>query len=72
MPNKGGYSWKTFFGITKVKQNISRKTGVPLTKSGRQWKIGAMISKNCCCCSTISYGFLFILLILLIIFLVVS
>lgn len=44
--NKGGFSWKRLVGITKVKQKISRKTGVPLTKSGRQRKIGGMIYKG--------------------------
>jgi hypothetical protein len=43
--NKGGFSWKRFFGITKAKQKISRKIGIPLTKSGRQRKLGAMVMK---------------------------
>lgn len=48
MPNKGGFSWKRFVGITRVKQNISRKTGIPLTKSGRQRKIGKMVTGGGC------------------------
>ena len=44
--NKGGFSWKRALGITKMKQNISRKTGIPLTKSGRQRKAGAAM--GCC------------------------
>lgn len=39
--NKGGFSWKRFIGVTRVKQNISRKIGIPLTRSGRQRKLGA-------------------------------
>lgn len=27
--NKGGFSWWRFFGITKVKQDISKTTGIP-------------------------------------------
>lgn len=45
--NRGGFSWKRFLGITRVKQNIARKTGIPLTKSGRQRKLGKAISKGC-------------------------
>jgi hypothetical protein len=41
--NKGGFSWKRALGITKAKRNISRTTGIPLTKSGRQRKLGAAL-----------------------------
>lgn len=51
--NKGGFSWKRFTGVTKIKQKISRKTGVPLTKSGRQRKLGGMIYKGKGCLVTI-------------------
>ncbi|HML94178.1 MAG TPA: type VI secretion system-associated protein TagO [Thermodesulfobacteriota bacterium] len=40
----GGFSWKRAVGLTKLKGKISRKTGIPLTKSGRQRKIGKMIT----------------------------
>jgi len=39
--NKGGFSWKRFLGISQAKARISRKIGIPLTKSGRQRKLGA-------------------------------
>ncbi len=39
--NKGGFSWKRLIGVTRVKQNISRKIGIPLSRSGRQRKLGA-------------------------------
>lgn len=39
--NRGGFSWKRFFGITAQRQRISRKIGIPLTKSGRQRKAGS-------------------------------
>lgn len=38
--NKGGFSWKRLVGITRLKQNISRAIGIPLTRSGRQRKFG--------------------------------
>ena len=41
--NKGGFSWKRAVGITKMKNKISRATGIPLTKSGRQRKIGKAV-----------------------------
>lgn len=44
--NKGGFSWKRLTGVTKVKQKISRSTGIPLTKSGRQRKFGGMLYKG--------------------------
>jgi hypothetical protein len=40
MANRGGFSWKRFLGVTKAKQKLSRKIGIPLTKSGRQRKLG--------------------------------
>jgi len=39
------FSWKRAIGITKVKQQISRKTGIPMTKQGLERKIGSMIIK---------------------------
>lgn len=44
--NLGGFSWKRATGVTRVKQNISRATGIPLTKSGRQRKFGAYLGGN--------------------------
>lgn len=41
--NFGGFSWKRLLGITGMKQKLSRKLGVPLTRSGRQRKLGALI-----------------------------
>lgn len=46
--NKGGFSWKRATGITRAKQSISRTTGIPLTKSGRQRKIGKAATGGCC------------------------
>ena len=41
--NRGGFSWKRFLGISQAKANLSRKIGIPLTRSGRQRKLGAML-----------------------------
>jgi hypothetical protein len=46
--NKGGFSWKRALGITRVKSSISRATGIPLTKSGRQRKIGKIVTGGGC------------------------
>ncbi len=46
--NKGGFSWKRLTGITAVKSKVSRATGVPFTKSGRQRKIGGIVTGGGC------------------------
>lgn len=58
MPNRGGFSWKRAVGITRAKQNFSRMTGIPLTKSGRQRKVGSVLTGGACILST---GFLVLL-----------
>ncbi len=37
------FSLKRALGITRAKQKIARKTGIPLTKNGLERKIGATI-----------------------------
>lgn len=39
------FSWKRALGITKVKQQFARKTGIPTSKAGLERKIGASILK---------------------------
>lgn len=39
------FSWKRALGITQAKQLISRKTGIPMTKSGLEKKIGNALLK---------------------------
>ena len=39
------FSWKRFIGITQAKQKIARETGIPMTESGVERKIGATIVK---------------------------
>lgn len=46
--NKGGFSWKRAVGVTRSKQRLSRKTGIPLTKSGRQRKVGRAVTGGGC------------------------
>ena len=45
--NKYGFSfsWNRLLGITSAKQRISRNTGIPLTKSGFERKIGSILLK---------------------------
>lgn len=39
------FSWKLALGISEVKRKISKKTGIPLTKSGLERKVGSAIIK---------------------------
>jgi len=40
------FSWKRAVGISGMKSRISRQIGIPLTRSGRQRKIGRAM--GCC------------------------
>ncbi len=40
------FSWKRAIGISSAKAKLSRQIGIPLTRSGRQRKIGRMM--GCC------------------------
>ena len=40
-----GFSLNRFLGISAMKQKISRKTGIPLTKQGRKRKLQNMLWK---------------------------
>ncbi|MFY8238453.1 MAG: hypothetical protein ACOVK5_04385 [Ilumatobacteraceae bacterium] len=37
------FSWKRAVGLSAAKGKISRATGVPLTRSGRQRKLGKFL-----------------------------
>ncbi len=39
------FSWRRAIGVTKVKQQIARKMGIPTTRSGLERKIGSAIIK---------------------------
>jgi hypothetical protein len=50
------FSWKRAIGISAMKGKFSRQTGIPLTRSGRQRKMGRAMG----CCITfvfITIGF---------------
>lgn len=40
------FSWKRASGLSSAKAKISRKTGIPLTRAGRQRKMGKAM--GCC------------------------
>ncbi len=46
--NKGGFSWKRLTGVSRAKSRISRATGIPWTKSGRQRKVGKIVTGGGC------------------------
>jgi hypothetical protein len=39
----GGFSWKRAIGLSAAKARLSRRIGIPLTKSGRQRKVGKFV-----------------------------
>ena len=39
------FSWKRLIGITQVKQQFAKQTGVPTSKAGIERKIGATLIK---------------------------
>jgi hypothetical protein len=43
--NRGGFSWRRFLGISAFKSKVSRSIGIPLTRSGRERKLDALILK---------------------------
>lgn len=40
------FSWKRAIGLTQAKQQIARKTGIPMTKQGLERKVGSLIIKS--------------------------
>jgi len=42
------FSWKRALGVTRAKQRLARKTGIPLTRSGMYRKIGRSVSRGGC------------------------
>jgi hypothetical protein len=41
--NRGGFSWKRLSGLSALKSKVSRSTGIPMTSSGRQRKLGKAV-----------------------------
>lgn len=46
--NLGGFSWKRLLGISAAKSRISKSIGIPLTRSGRQQKVGRIVTGGGC------------------------
>jgi len=51
MTRKGGipglsFSWRRAIGISRAQARLSRQIGIPLSRSGRQRKVGRMA--GCC------------------------
>jgi len=40
------FSWKRALGVTQVKQQTARSTGIPTTRAGLERKIGKAIIKS--------------------------
>jgi len=40
------FSWKRALGLTQAKQQISRTTGIPMSKAGLERKIGNIILRS--------------------------
>ena len=43
------WSWKRAIGISGLKSKVSQKVGIPLTRGGRERKLGAFIFKSVGC-----------------------
>jgi hypothetical protein len=43
--NVGGFSWKRAIGLSAAKARLSRRIGIPLTRSGRQRKLGKLVGR---------------------------
>lgn len=41
--NKGGFSLARLLGISSLKSKVSKEIGIPLTKSGRDAKLGRLV-----------------------------
>jgi len=54
--NRGGFSWKRALGVTRTKRRISLATGVPWTKSGRNAKVGRVVTGGCMGCMVSAIG----------------
>ena len=39
------FSWKRAIGLSQAKQKLARETGIPMSKSGLERKIGSTILK---------------------------
>ena len=65
--NKGGFSWKRLTGVSRMKSMLSRTTGVPLTKAGRQRKIGKLATGGGC---LVEVGYIMLILVFLVVLII--
>jgi len=42
------FSWKRALGLSAAKARLSRVLGIPLTRSGRERKLGRTMMPGCC------------------------
>jgi hypothetical protein len=56
------FSWRRALGVSRVKHKFARKTGIPTTRSGRNQKIGRLVTGGGCLMQLI--GILFIVLLM--------
>ena len=42
------FSWRRALGVTDAKRKVAKWTGIPTTKSGRERKIGRMVTGGGC------------------------
>jgi len=66
----GGFSWKRAVGLSAAKARLSRRIGIPFTRSGRQRKTGKLVTGGGClvsltCMMTIPVVFVTLLFALL-------
>lgn len=40
------FSWRRAIGLTQVKQQLARKTGIPTSKAGLDRKVGSFIMRT--------------------------
>jgi hypothetical protein len=45
--NKGGFSLMKLIGVSAAKSKVSKKIGIPFTKSGRYQKAGKIATGGC-------------------------
>jgi len=52
------FSWKSAIGLSAAKGRLSRKIGIPLTRAGRQRKVGRAVGclVSGLACSLVSFG----------------
>ena len=43
--NYGGFSWRRLVGISGAKAAVGRAVGIPMSRSGRQRKLGSIFWK---------------------------